>query len=220
MTHNKNFVQIEKIDKRYSGLANDNCCLSCGQAINFAKPNPGETCVDIGSGRGTDVIRMAQQVGANGYAYGIDTSAGMLKKARNTIKKMGIPNAEFIDSTFESIPLSDKCADLIISNCSINHAKDKQTVWNQIYRILKKGGRFVVSDIYASEPVPKQYQEDPTAVAECWAGAVTKDEYIMTLQQAGFQKIQILEESDPYEKGKIYVSSFTVSGTRTGCCCE
>ncbi|MBN2339836.1 MAG: methyltransferase domain-containing protein [Deltaproteobacteria bacterium] len=219
MNNKIKYQQIEKINARYSGLANDNCCLSCGQALNLAEPVEGEVCVDLGSGRGTDVIRMAQTVGVKGYAYGIDTSSGMLAKARNTARKMGIQNAEFLDSTFESLPLRDKCADLVISNCSINHASDKEAVWKQIYRILKGGGRFVVSDIYSTAPVPEQYRNDPEAVAECWAGAVTKEEYLNTLQLAGFSNIRILEESAPYDKGEIQVSSFTISGTRPGCCC-
>ncbi|MBN2715620.1 MAG: methyltransferase domain-containing protein [Deltaproteobacteria bacterium] len=219
MTEKVNLLNIEKIDERYSGLAEQSCCLSCGQAINLAEPREGEVCVDIGSGRGTDVIRMAQTVGPNGYAYGVDTSSGMLKKARSTAKKLGVDNVEFIDATFENIPLRDQCADLIISNCSINHADNKQAVWQQIYRILKGGGRFVVSDIYAIEPVPEEYRNDPEAVAECWAGAVTKDEYMKTLQYAGFGTIEILEESAPYDKGKVQVASFTIQGTRPGCCC-
>lgn len=219
MTEKLNALKIEKIDKRYSGLANDTCCLSCGQAINLAKPKEGDVCVDIGSGRGTDVIRMAQAVGAEGYAYGIDTSTGMLKKARKTATKMGINNVEFLHSTFEEIPLRETLADLVISNCSINHAQDKKAVWKHIFRILKKGGRFVVSDIYATETVPEKFRNDPEAVAECWAGAVTKKEYLDTLQEVGFGSIKILEESAPYNKGQIQVSSLTISGIRPGCCC-
>ena len=219
MTSKLNVLNIEKIDARYSGLAEESCCLSCGQAVNFAEPREGEICVDIGSGRGTDVIRMAQTVGPKGYAYGIDTAEGMLKKARSTANKLAITNVEFISSTFEEIPLRDRCADLVISNCSINHADDKLGVWRQIYRILKGGGRFVVSDIYSTEPVPEEYRSDPEAVAECWAGAVTKEEYMKTLQYAGFSDVQILEESRPYDKGKIQVASFTIQGTRPGCCC-
>lgn len=219
MTRKPEALNIEKIDMRYSGLAEESCCLSCGQAANFAAPKEGEVCVDIGSGRGTDAIRMAQTVGPGGYVYGVDTAEGMLKKARSTAKKLGISNAEFIDSTFENIPLRDQCADLIISNCSINHASDKLTVWRQIYRILRGGGRFVVSDIYSIGPVPEQYRNDPEAVAECWAGAVTREEYMKTLQYAGFGKVEILEESAPYDKGKIKVASFTIQGIRPGCCC-
>jgi ubiquinone/menaquinone biosynthesis C-methylase UbiE len=207
-------LQIEKIDSRYSALAEKTCCLSCGGAIDLAKPLLGEVCIDMGSGRGTDVIRMAQAVGKDGFAYGIDTSKGMLSKAKATATKLGVTNVEFIDTVFENLPLPEKIADLVISNCSINHSHDKDLVWQQIFRVLKPGGRFVVSDIFALEPVPSIYKNDPEAVAQCWAGAVTKDVYLNSLETAGFNAIEISEESFPYEKGEIKVCSFTISGKR------
>ncbi|MCU0456495.1 MAG: methyltransferase domain-containing protein [Bacteroidales bacterium] len=105
----------------------------------------------------------------------------------------------------------------MISNCTINHSYDKVAVWNEIYRILKAGGRFVVSDIYSTEKVPDEFRNDPVAVAECWAGAVTREEYLLQLEKAGFEKIKIIEESEPYAKGKIKVSSWTVTGKKPGC---
>ena len=105
-------------------------------------------------------------------------------------------------------------ADFVISNCTINHAGDKGAVWSEIFRILKPGGRFVVSDIYASEEVPLAYRSDPVAVAECWAGAVTREEYFDTVLQAGFTSIEVIEESLPYEKGDIEVSSITLAGNK------
>ncbi len=138
----------------------------------------------------------------------------MLQKARNTVERLGIKNVEFINSSLEKISLADGIADLVISNCTINHSSDKQTVWNEIFRILKKGGRFVVSDIYSVNPVPDEYRNDPVAVSECWAGSVTRDEYLEQLQKAGFKSIKIIEESTPYEKGKIMVSSWTIAGIK------
>jgi len=209
---NKIKMDTSQIQIRYSELANTTCCLSCGGAINYAKPQNGETCIDLGSGRGTDVLRMAEQVGANGFAYGVDISEGMLKKAERSAKKIGAENVKFICSELENIQLESNVADVLISNCTINHAEDKQKVWNEVYRLLKPGGRFVVSDIYSQETVPEEYRNDPQAVAECWAGAVTKNIYFNQLETAGFEKIEILEESDPYEKGKIKVASFTITG--------
>ena len=162
-----------EINKRYSELAETTCCLSCGGAINHSGTRPGEICVDLGSGRGTDVLRLAEEVGNEGFVYGIDLSDGMIRKARSTAERLGISNVKFIQSTLEDIGLNDNTADLVISNCTINHSSDKQLVWNSIYRILKRGGRFVVSDIYSSEPVPEEFRNDPAAVAECWAGSVT-----------------------------------------------
>jgi len=207
-------MQYEEINKRYSELAESSCCLSCGGAINHAEPRQGEICVDLGSGRGTDVMRMAESVGKDGFVYGIDMSDGMLQKARKTAERLGVKNAEFIQSPLENIKVNDNVADLVISNCTINHADDKQIVWNEIYRILKKGGRFVVSDIYSLNPVPDEYRKDPVAVAECWAGSVTRGEYLDQLKKAGFASVEILEESSPYEKGKVIVSSWTIKGIK------
>ena len=200
------------IDKRYSDLAETSCCLSCGGAIKYADVKEGERCLDIGSGRGNDVMRMAEIAGSEGFAYGVDISDGMLKKARKTAEVLSVENVEFLKSEIEVIPLEDNSIDLVISNCTINHAKDKKAVWSQIYRVLKPGGRFVVSDIYSSEVVPDKYRNDPAAVAECWAGSVTKDEYMETLISTGYVNLSIIEESDFYDKGKIQVASFTVKG--------
>jgi len=211
---------VKAIDLRYGELAETSCCLSCGGAINHSDPKEGEVCVDLGSGRGTDVLRMAEEIGPNGHAYGIDISDGMLEKARKTAKKLGVENASFLKAELEALPLDDNSADLLISNCTINHASDKDAVWEEIYRVLKAGGRFVVSDIYATEPVPEEYRNDPQAIAECWAGSVTRDEYIIQLASAGFKDVQILEESEPYEKGSIKVVSWTIYGTKPkGCGC-
>ena len=205
-------MSLVEINKRYSELAKSDCCLSCGGAINYSEPSEGEVCVDLGSGRGTDVLRLAENVGENGFVYGLDISEGMLLKARSTAERLGVKNVKFIYSPLEKISLQDSCADLVISNCTINHSSDKQLVWNEIFRILKKGGRFVVSDIYSVRPVPDKYRNDPVAVAECWAGAVTRDEYIQHLEKAGFTSVRIIEESAPYEKGSIKVCSWTIAG--------
>jgi len=211
-------VDTEQIQIRYSKLAEDTCCLSCGSALDFSKPIPGEVCADLGSGRGTDVLRLATEVGETGFVYGIDVSEGMIRKAEKNATKLGVNNVKFIRSELEDIRIESEKVDLIISNCTINHAKDKYKVWSEIKRILKKGvGRFVVSDIYSTEEVPDIYKNDPQAVAECWAGATTKQEYMATLEKVGFKDIEIIEESAPYDKGKIQVVSFTVAGRRACC---
>ncbi len=212
-------METKQIEIRYDKLAEDTCCLSCGGAVNHALPQLGEVCVDLGSGRGTDAIRMADTVGENGYVYGIDISESMIKKAKLQAEKLEIKNVSFIRSELESINLTGNLADVIISNCVLNHVSDKQAVWNEIYRILKDKGRFVVSDIYATAPVPAEYKNDAAAVAECWAGASVRNEYLNTIAKAGFTNIEILEESVPYDKGKIQVCSFTISGLKKAASC-
>jgi ubiquinone/menaquinone biosynthesis C-methylase UbiE len=207
-------MNYKEIDKRYSTLAESNCCLSCGGAINYSRASKGEICVDLGSGRGTDVLRLAETVGDSGFVYGIDISVGMIQKARNTAEHLGVTNVRFISSPLEKINLDDNIADLVISNCTINHSSEKQITWNEVFRILKKGGRLVVSDIYSLNPVPEEYRNDPVAISECWAGSVTRDEYLEQLQKAGFNSIKVIEESTPYEKGEIMVSSWTIAGIK------
>lgn len=206
---------LSAINERYTQLSETSCCLSCGGAINHAKAQVGEICVDLGSGRGNDVIRLAEEVGENGFIYGIDISEGMISKAIANLEKFEVANAEILKAELENLPLENDSVNLVISNCTINHAADKQAVWNEVYRILKTAGRFVVSDIYATSPIAEEYRNDPAAVAECWAGAVTKDEYLTMLENAGFNDIIIYEESAPYAKGNAEVASLTISGFKT-----
>jgi arsenite methyltransferase len=212
-------MSLVEINKRYSELAKSDCCLSCGGAINYAEAQPDEVCVDLGSGRGTDAIRLAEAVGKDGFVFGIDISEGMIEKAFKTAERLGVTNVDFIKCSLEKLRLKDGIADLVISNCTINHAADKQSVWNEIYRILKKGGRFIVSDIYSLGPVPEEYRNDPEAIAECWAGSVTRDAYLQQLKNAGFSSINIIEESTPYSKGKVMVSSWTIAGKKPSAKC-
>lgn len=209
----------KEINVRYSELAESACCLSCGGAINYAKPKTGEVCVDLGSGRGTDVLRMAEEVGLDGFVYGVDISDGMLEKATKNAEKLGIENVKFLKCELESLEIQNDKIDLVISNCTINHAHNKNAVWSEVFRVLKNGGRFVVSDIYATKQIEDKFKNDPVAVSECWAGAVTKDEYLETLIKAGFKNIEILEESKPYPKGNAEVVSFTIYGLKPNACC-
>jgi ubiquinone/menaquinone biosynthesis C-methylase UbiE len=214
-------MNTTEIAGRYTALANDTCCLSCGGAADKGEAKLNEVCIDLGSGRGTDVLRLAEQVGEGGFVYGIDVTVEMIRKATTTAAKMGVENVKFIQADLEQIPLEDETANLIISNCTLNHVSNKPKVWSEIYRLLKNGGRFVISDIYSSAPVPEEYANDPVAVAECWAGAVTRNEYMKIVKNAGFRYIQVLEESKPYPKGKIQVSSFTITAERDDfSCCD
>ena len=198
-------MNTEQIQVRYTLLAEDEtCCLSCGGAVSYSNASEAEVCVDLGSGKGTDVLR-------------IDVSDGMLKKAQKNAAKLGISHVKFVKSELEDLKVDSGTVDLVISNCTINHASDKFKVWSEIERILKNSGRFVVSDIYALSEVPEAYRNDPQAVAECWAGAVTKEAYLDTLTRVGFKSIEIIEESKPYNKGQVEVVSFTIAGKKKCC---
>ena len=207
-------MSTEEINARYTQLSESSCCLSCGGAIDYAAAKEGEVCVDLGSGRGNDVIRLAEAVGEKGHVYGIDISEGMVAKARMNLTKFEVTNATILQANLEKLPLSKESVDVVISNCTINHSQNKPKVWSEVFSILKDEGRFVVSDIYATQPIAEEYRTDPEAIAECWAGAVTRAEYLTMLEKAGFYQIQILEESAPYAKGKAEVSSFTITGKK------
>jgi ubiquinone/menaquinone biosynthesis C-methylase UbiE len=211
----------DAVQVRYGELAEGACCLSCGGAADNCDPQPGQICLDLGSGRGTDVMRMAEAVGPEGRAFGVDTTDAMLEKARRTAEKLGVTNATFMRATFDRVPLPDGSVDWVISNCALNHAPDKPAVWREIARVLKPGGRFVISDIYAVEEIAAEHRRDPAKVAECWAGAVTRADYMAQIAAAGLADVRVVEESQPYAKGAATVASFTVAGTRSGgerCC--
>jgi len=214
-------LEIKTIDNRYSNLAESDCCLSCGGSSEFAEVQLGDKVVDLGSGRGIEALKLAEKVGEHGFIYGIDIAQGMIDKAKKEASKLEITNVDFLLAELPIIPLPDDSIDWVISNCVINHVKDKLKLWQEVHRILKPGGKFVVSDIYSSVPVPEKYANDVDAIAECWGGAVTKQEYWQQLNVAGFVTLNILEESKPYSKGEIEVSSFTILGTKKAksCCC-
>ena len=209
------------IQTRYEELAESSCCLSCGVAASRCEPTEGQVCVDLGSGRGTDVLRLADKVGPSGHVYGIDVTDAMLEKARKTARKLGVTHVTFLRSDLEAIALPDASTDWVTSNCVLNHVADKPRVWREIARILKPGAQFVVSDIYAVEPIAPEDRANPEAVAECWAGAVTRDEYLAEVVGAGLVDVRVTEESAPYRKGRATVASFTLVGRKPaagGCC--
>lgn len=205
----------EAINVRYALEAS--CCtsLSCGGAYELAKVKEGEFFLDLGSGRGGDVLKAAKDVGPHGLAYGVDFTREMLNTAENTRKKLKIENAKFVESAIEDLPFSENTFDVIISNCTINHSKDKPKVFSEIYRVLKPNGRAVVSDVLAMEKLPEEIVNDPIAWAGCYGGAIPKEEYFDAIASAGFSEIEILEESEPYEKGGVMVKSITIKIQKT-----
>ncbi len=205
---------LESINRRYSDLASESCSLSCGSSGDFPEAGEGSVCVDLGCGRGGDVIKLARRVGEEGYVYGIDVSEGMVEAAEKTLRENGVGNAGIIRCSLEKLRLEDESVDLVVSNCTINHAENKENVWREIFRVLKKNGEFIVNDIYSMEKIPERYSSDPEAVADCWAGAVTREEYLKTLESAGFINMTISGESSPYMRGEALLVSFTIKGRK------
>jgi ubiquinone/menaquinone biosynthesis C-methylase UbiE len=138
----------------------------------------------------------------------------MLEVGRARAAELGLANATFVEARLEQLGLDDESADWVVSNCALNHATDKQRVWAELARVLKPGGRFVVSDIYAVERIADVYRHDPVAVAECWAGAVTRDEYLAHVALAGLVDVQVSAERAPYQRGHATLASFTLSGRK------
>ncbi len=201
------------VGARYATLAASCCTLSCGAALDRAAPVPGETVVDLGCGRGQDVIRAAALVREGGHAIGVDLSAEMLEKARRLVPK-SLPNVRFVRSRFAPLDLPDGIADVVVSNCAINHAPDKEAVYREIRRVLRPGGRFVVSDVVAEEELPEAVRSDPAAWAACYGGAIPEAEYLAAARRAGFDALDVLERSEPYEKEGVRIRSLTLKGTK------
>lgn len=204
----------DAINVRYAKEAESCCSLSCGGALDHAAPAEGEVVVDLGSGRGNDVLKAARSVGSSGFAYGVDFTEKMLRVAEMNRQKLRIANASFLEGSIDKIPLEDGSVDAVISNCTINHARDKAAVYREIHRILKPGGRLVVSDILADRALPEEVVNDPEAWAACYGGAVVREEYFAAMAAGGFSQWEILEESAPYEKGGVMVLSVTVRAYR------
>jgi SAM-dependent methyltransferase len=198
---------------RYAALAGSRGSLSCGRALELADPRPGETVVDLGSGRGGDVVRAAGRVGPSGRAVGVDSTEAMLRRARESLPP-SLGNASFVRSDLAAVDLPDGVADAVISNCAINHAPDKEAVYREIFRLLRPGGRFVVSDVVAEEELPEAVRRDPRAWAECYGGAIPEPEYLGAVARAGFGAAEVLQRSEPYEKGGVRVRSLTIRGRK------
>jgi SAM-dependent methyltransferase/N-acetylglutamate synthase-like GNAT family acetyltransferase len=166
--------------------------LGCGNPTALGSLYAGETVLDLGSGAGLDVLLSARRVGPFGKAYGLDMTDEMLAAANANKKKAGLTNAEFLKGHIEDIPLPAVAVDVVISNCVINLSADKDRVFREIHRVLKPGGRLAVSDIVTTRPLPEGIRNNLLAWAGCVAGALTRDEYVAKLSDAGFRDIEVV----------------------------
>jgi SAM-dependent methyltransferase len=165
--------------------------LGCGNPTALAQLNAGETVLDLGSGGGIDVLLSARRVGPTGKAYGLDMTDEMLALARENQRKAGVDNVEFLKGEIESIPLPDNSIDVIISNCVINLAGDKDRVMREAFRVLKPGGRIAVSDVVTRGEVPEEVRKNMLLWVGCIAGALGDYQYVAKLARAGFENIDI-----------------------------
>jgi len=172
--------------------------LGCGNPTALAQLRPGEVVLDLGSGGGIDVLLSARRVGPTGKAYGLDMTDEMLALARENQRKAGVDNVEFLKGEIERIPLPDNSVDVIISNCVINLSADKGRVLREAFRVLKPGGRFVVSDVVVKGEVPPAIRKSVELWIGCIAGALGDTEYREKLASAGFENIE-LEPTRIYE---------------------
>lgn len=181
--------------------------VGCGAPLNFADIKEGESVIDLGSGAGIDVFLSAKQVGGHGRVIGIDMTDEMLEKARRNAKVHGYLNVEFRKGDIEKkIPVNDGTADLVISNCVINLTMDKVDAFREVHRILKQGGRMVISDLVTDvEVAPSSVSAEKWC--SCLDGALTKEHYLDSIRKAGFQNVKVLSE-------RLYIDGEQVDGRK------
>lgn len=205
-----------------------NMGLGCGNPQAIASLQEGETVLDLGSGGGVDCFLAAKKVGKKGHVIGIDMTAEMLEKARETAREGNFDNVEFRLGEIEHLPVADNSVDVIMSNCVLNLSPRKPQVLKEAFRILKKGGRLAISDVVATSPLPEELMNDPDLLTGCITGAASVKDLQSWMEEAGFQdiQIQIWDESRNFIKDwapgsgiENYVVSAQIKAKKPGGCC-
>ncbi|MEI2739286.1 MAG: arsenite methyltransferase [Chitinophagaceae bacterium] len=216
--------------------------LGCGLPTEFAKIKEGDTVIDLGSGAGNDAFVARRQTGESGKVIGIDFTDAMIARARENAEKLGLNNVEFRLGDIDDMPVTANKADVIVSNCVLNLVPNKHKVFGEVYRVLKPGGHFSISDIVLEGELPARWREVAELYAGCVSGAIQKNEYLGIIEEAGFKNIglqkdktivipdEILasylstEEIVEYKKGKTRITSITVYAEKPAKdnrnCCE
>lgn len=208
--------------------------LGCGLPTQFALIKEGDTVIDLGSGAGNDCFVARHETGDKGKVIGIDFTEEMIAKARKNADLLGYNNVEFRFGDIEDMPVADNTADVIVSNCVLNLVPDKQKVIEEIFRCLKPGGHFSISDIVLVGQLPQALQQDAEMYAGCVSGAIQKEEYLTYLRQMGFENISLQKEKpiqlpddilshylsaselDQFKKGETGIFSITVFAQKPG----
>jgi SAM-dependent methyltransferase len=208
--------------------------LGCGLPTAFAKIQEGDTVLDLGSGAGNDCFVARHETGASGKVIGVDFSETMIQKARNNADKLGYNNVEFRQGDIEHLPVADSVVDVVVSNCVLNLVPDKPAVFREIYRVLKPGGHFSISDIVLVGDLPEALRKDAEMYAGCVAGAIQKSDYMQGIAEAGFTAASIQKEKaivipddilekyipqhviDQFKNGSVGIYSITVFAEKEG----
>ena len=182
----------------YDGLAGYNkdadLGLGCGLPTSFAKIKEGDTVIDLGSGAGNDVFIARAEAGSSGKVIGIDFTPAMIEKATQNAQKLGFDNVIFHLGDIEELPLADNIADVVVSNCVLNLVPNKLAVMQEIFRVLKPGGHFSISDIVLNGELPEPLVQSAEMYAGCVAGAIQKQAYLQLIEETGFSEISIQKE--------------------------
>jgi len=168
--------------------------LSCGVPVEHAGLRPGQTVLDLGSGAGLDVFVARNEVGEKGHVIGVDMTAEMVAKARENAEQSDLDNVEFRLGEIEHLPVLSDSVDVVISNCVLNLVPNKQQAFAEIFRVLKTGGHFCISDIVSSRVLPEWLKDIAEAYAGCVSGAVPKQDYLKLIQEAGFSRVTVATE--------------------------
>ncbi len=168
--------------------------LGCGLPTQFAKIKKGDVVIDLGSGAGNDAFIARSESGETGKVIGIDFTPAMVNKARVNAEKLGFHNVEFRQGDIENMPVTSNMADVIVSNCVLNLVPNKDAVFKEIYRVLKPGGHFSISDVVLVGDLPEAVRKDAEMYAGCVSGAIQKDAYVAMIQANGFSNMMIQKE--------------------------
>jgi len=194
-------IKIEPIkglgytEEELKSVPKDAVTLGCGNPVALASLKEGETVLDLGSGTGLDCFLAAKKVGEKGKVIGVDMTPEMVDKANSIADKHGYKNVEFKLGEIENLPVEDNSVDVVISNCVINLSPDKEKVFREAYRVLKPGGRIMISDLVTEGLLPEKIRKNIDAWAGCIAGALEKNVYLDAIRRAGFENVRIVSES-------------------------
>jgi len=175
---------------------NANLGLGCGNPLAFSELKPGDVVVDLGSGGGFDAFLAAREVGDTGRVIGVDMTDHMVALAQRNAREGGFGNVEFRKGTIEALPIDEGTADMIISNCVINLSPEKPKVFREAFRVLKPGGRLMVSDVVLTAPLPEALLSHLDLYAACVAGAALREDYLEAIREAGFADIKVVDETN------------------------